>query len=422
MSMIQEAQQALPMQWGMPGGNLFDLWQDPYKSSSLLQRTAETFEWSVADLDGTLAAGSLEARRLVRQILEKRGALIFSTARTVELVLSSMAFNLSCYAGGLQRPAPKWRWNKKKEIFEFVHLHMLKEFQDVIDPPDAIFAFGDNTYFRPLNWCTEHAMGPYVADRDYERTYLDPRYYSGAEKLRWRDRLELVLKKIGADKYLAALEDLNAHELGKANVRRLRYRAQLDFHGRDAILDKYRVLGELENALLETSLAGQAEGVDESRPNDQDPDKHKATLYIMPPPARKEDMINRALIQTCSKIRIPTKRVKLRIWGDTLTDFAGMCEAGYDAEVDGLLVGDRLAKCIVEQANFAAVDMQRYHIALKPTAERGVYTYENPHQHGGSQKGGPTRTITVGSLAYPGTDGADTMLAHIKKHKLDMVH
>jgi hypothetical protein len=425
MSMTQEAEVervATPQPWGQPGGNLFNLWLDSYKYSCLVQRTAETNEWSVLDLDGSLAAGSFKARRLVRQILEKRGALIYSTARTVELVLSSMAYNLSHYAGGIERPAPQWRWNKKREIFEFVHLHTLKEFQDVLDPPDAIFAFGDNIYLRQLNWCTEHAMGPYVADLPYEHTYLDPLYYSGAEKLRWRERLEVVLKKIGAEQYLAAIEDPSAHKKKKANVLRLPYRAQLDFWGRDAISDKYRVLGELKDALQGTSLAGQAEGVDESRPNDKDPDKHKATLYIMPPPARKEDMINRGLIQTCNKLRIPTKRVKIRIWGDTLTDFAGMCEAAYDSEVDGLLIGDRLAKCIVEQANFAAVDMQRFHIALKPTKQEGVYTYENPHQHGGIKEGGPVRTITVGSLAYPGTDGADTMLAHIKKHKLDMVH
>lgn len=398
-------------------GTLNDLWSDPYKFSRLVRRILETGHCSIVDLDGTLAAGSYNARKKVRKILEERGAHIYSTARTAELVMSSWTHALSLYAGGFVRAAPKWHWNEEKRIYEFVRLETLSEFQDVIDPPDAIFSFGDNIYLRQEGWCNGGNLGPFVADNEYERLYLDPLYYSGIEELRWKDRARALVKKIGAQHFLASIDDPHAFGLSQANVQEQRYRLQIDTRGEDALLRKSKILHDLMKEKQGTSLEAQLEGVDESRPN-SDPSKNKGTLYAMPPGARKEDMLNRGLVQSCKHAHLLTREVGVDIFGDTLTDFAQMCTAAYDSKVTGVVVGPRLVQCIEERANFAEADLTHFHNALKPTDRPGFYRYENPYQHGGMQSKAPDRTIILGSTAYPGTDGADTMLAYLEDKTL----
>jgi hypothetical protein len=65
------------------------LTDNPYRRSALAKKTKEKKFWSVLDLDGSFAAGSLAARADAYKQLKKKSALIFSTARTPELVMSS---------------------------------------------------------------------------------------------------------------------------------------------------------------------------------------------------------------------------------------------------------------------------------------------------------------------------------------------
>jgi len=199
-------------------------------------------------------------------------------------------------------------------------------------------------------------------------------------------------------------------------VEPLKFRIQLDFYGRDAVEEKYRVLRLVQQACSKNPrLLNRIEGVDESKPNDAEPDKSRATLYLMPPDARKEHMLNRAFAQSCTEARVPTSGMNILIAGDTLTDFYSGCYAGWDANVVSIIVGgSRLAKCIEEKANFAGVDLRRLHNALKPTERPGIYSFDNPLMRGGWTKYGRQRKIILGDAAYPGTIGAETILAYLE--------
>lgn len=397
---------------------------DPYNLSYLVEKIRRLRRMSVLDLDGTYAAGSIEARRQVRMILEKAGALIFSTARTPELVMSSHMHQRSRYAGGFWRPRPNWRWNESTQEYEYVALESLDEFACVIDPPDGIFAFGDRIYLRHP-WCPVGGRDVFVADQDHEHKYLDPVYFTNpSTRKRWRAQVVELLRTIGADQYMASIDCATSYGAKKANVAALDYRIQLDIYGEGAVIKKYQILEDIYKAQKGTPLEGSVEGVDESNPR-----KNRATLYVMHPAARKEDMLNYALRKSCVQAGIEVAETEIFIAGDTLTDFYQMLDSAWDAKVTGLIVSDRLAECIQEKTNFAGVDMREVHNSLIPIPGlEGHYRYLNPHGRGGlvlqeeplSHWRMPERRIILGHKAYPGTDGADTILACLQDRNVNV--
>src|SRR6185437_13079789 len=116
-----------------------------YKQSLLAKKTKETKFWSILDLDGSYAAGSLAARAEVGCRLKRKGALIFSTARSPELVMSSDMLKVSQELGGIDRREPKWRC--KRGIYSPVPIETLEEFKHCYNP-DAILAFGEGIYLK----------------------------------------------------------------------------------------------------------------------------------------------------------------------------------------------------------------------------------------------------------------------------------
>jgi hypothetical protein len=375
---------------------------DVYKGSRLSQRTLETKFWSVVDLDGTFAAGNPAARSEVRSILEKMGAFIFCTARTPELVMSSRSYAMSQMVAGFERSKPLWLDSGGVHYDDPLKMLPANE-QD----PDAILAFGQGIYPAGAG-CQLHRQAPYFVDQNFEDKHLEPRTSTGALVFGepW-DQLALkLLKELGLDRAITILK----------NVDQTKFRWQLDFTGPNAIEQKYKALA-LINAARKGPLAGRIEGVDESKPSDT-PDETRATLYVMDPQGRKENMINYALSSTCRPLGLEVSQMSGLIIGDTLTDFYAACYAGWDANFTGIIVGgSRLSQCIEEKANFAGVDLRHMHSALIPTARKGFYHFINPLTRGGWMKKGPTRTVVIGDIAYEGTVGAETILAYLKEHQ-----
>ena len=388
----------------------------PYRRSSLAKRTQAKPFWSVLDLDGSFAAGSLAARMEVHQRLRAQGSIIFSTARSPELVMSSNMLDVSQRLGEVARQAPKW--HVENGVYSFVPIETLDEFRYCYNP-DAILAFGEGIFIKKLR-TGKQRPSYFSCDTEYERIYLNQiaQEAPSAERT-WRKLALAVVKTVGLEEKLAAIEIAGNYERGLANVTPLKYRIQLDFRGRHSVSDKYIALERIKNFLRGTPLAQYVEGVDESKPDMGNPDESRATLYLMPPGARKENMLNRTLSQICTQQRIGTHEMKLLIVGDTLTDFYSMCYAGWDASAVGIVVGgSRLFQCLEERANFAGVDLQRYHKALKPTSRPGFYRFDNPLMRGGWTEHGKERLIILGDRAYPGTVGAETVLAYLNDTKI----
>jgi len=378
----------------------------PYELSDLFAQTLKWRFWSILDLDGSFAAGRPSLRAKVRAALESIGVVLFCTARTPELVMSRRSYELSKLAG-FYRPEPRGFDSGGIEYDK--PLDQLP--REEVDP-DVILAFCEGIYIRSRE-------GAYLPDLEYERTYLDPvdsegRLLGGRP---WREiGLELV-DKVGLTPHLAPHDKEGAYEAGKANVAPTKFRIQLDFKGPDAVEQKYKALCAI-NAHATGPCAGRIEGVDESKPSDL-PQHNKATLYVVPPQARKENMINYVLRRVCRNIFVDISDMRGVIFGDTLTDYYAMCYAGWNAGFDGVLAGgSRLAKPIEDKCDFAGVNLRHMHNALASTSRLGEYEFVNPLARGGWMKEGHKRNIYNGDYAFAGTTGVETLAAYLRMKKL----
>ncbi len=394
----------------MFGGALIQGKFDSYQHSRLAQKTLQKRFWSIVDLDGTFAAGDPAIRRQVRSMLESMGALLFCTARTPELVMSRRSFELSKTLAGFSRSEP--RWLGSDGVYYEKPLDTLpQEEQD----PDAILSFGQGIYIGGIG-CNRKKCNPYFVDTDYRDKYLDPVGHDGVliGGRPWIALAHDLVRELNLESNLAAINRKEMRD--EANVDEPDYRLQLDFSGADAVEQKYKAL-TLIRAATKGALMGRLEGVDESKPSNT-PEESRATLYLMEPQGRKEYMINYALGRTCRPLGIDAKEMSGLVIGDTLTDFYAACYAGWDADFTGIIVGgSRLSKCIEEKVNFAGVDLRHMHNALIPTDRAGFYKFINPLSRGGWIKNGPTRCVILGDQAYPGTIGAETILAYLEERK-----
>ena len=331
--------------------------------------------------------------------------------------MSSKMLEVSQRLGGVTRHEPKWHFENGK--YSSVPIEDLEEF-DYCRDPDAILAFGEGIFPKKLR-VGKQRPAHYVCDTEYDRLYLNliPGPTKEESDLSWREVTLGVVKAVGLEGNLAAIEFANNYKEGLANVEPLKYRVQLDFFGRNSLMDKYVALRRTEKFIEGSPLALIIEGVDESKPDESSPDDSKATLYLMPPGARKQNMLNRPLSEICTAERIGTHEIRMPILGDTLTDFYAMLYGGWDAGVAGVVAGgSRLFKCIEEQTNFGGVDLQLLHKGLKPTSRKGFFLFDNPLMRGGWTKHGKERLIILGDRAYPGTVGAETMLAYLNDNKI----
>ncbi len=387
-----------------------------YLLSRLVQKTEKHRFWSIFDLDGTYAAGSFEARRKVREWAEKRGALLFSTARTPELVMTPESYELSRQLAGFARPMPWWVYGTGPLQHD----------------PDAILAFGEGIFIAGIG-CSDHGFAPYFVDKEYEDRYLDPATDGVlANPKSWKELLLDVVHELGFDEHLAVIDRAHAHTNLEANVLGAKYRLAIEVRGDNAIERKHDIVAKIREHIKGTPLALRVEGVDESNPS-VDPKINRGTEYLMPPEARKENMMNHALVQTTRHARENGRRlepsmVKGVIAGDQFTDLVAICEGGLDANFAGVLVGGSpLTKAIAEkESSFSGIDLRQLHSCLMPTGRAGYYYYDNAHIRGATldpralgYKDRPRqrRTVVIGGIAYPGTVGADTIWAYIEDNK-----
>lgn len=373
----------------------------PYLFSRLVQKTKDHRFWSIYDLDGTYAAGSLEARRKVREWSEKRGALLFSTARTPELVMTPESFELSRKFAGFERPMYWWAYDTGPLQHD----------------PDAILSFGQGVYLAGTE-LGQQGCAPYYVDREYEDLHLDPavdgKLIASAP---WKTLVRRLIHRLNLSGNLTNIDHPNAHKTMVANVWEPKFRATLEFRGAGAIARKSEALELIQKQSVGGPLAGRIDGVDESKPSDN-PTLNLGRLHVVPPGARKPDMLNHPLVQSCTHARVQTAHVKGIAAGDQITDFDLLCHGALDAGITGILVGGSpVGKAIKEKTNFAAVDLGGYRACFKPTARKGFYHYINPQTRGGWENPNNPRLIVVGDEAYPDTIGVETIWAYIEEHQ-----
>lgn len=362
-----------------------------YEGSKIIDDIRNTKHICCFDIDGTLTGGNEESLLEVRQRAERAGTLIFSTARTPELCMSSTAYEAS-KSHGFNRPEPHVPKNELGKRY-FKPLELIEEFNGLLDP-DAILSMGTGMFIRTGDG--------YAEDKSYlAKLNVFPEWKAMAlDLLEYIDEGDVL-------KYLSKIEHPHMYETRDIDITSLPFRIQLDFPELELKMNVVNRIEEVaESYHVLSSIARNCVFVDESNP-----EKGRYTVYLLPLEAPKEKGLEYFLSNCAFVSEVPLSEVSLLLTGDTLTDFKSGCIAGAQTQGTFILVGgSRLAPLFDGSypESFAGVDIQWLWNSLHETERPGFFVFNNGNN--------PPRIIIVGDMAYPGTIGPETILAYMKEH------
>lgn len=389
--------------------------QAPYLGAAYIPKLQRTGIIAFTDIDGTLTSGEanpsdreLADRRDVRALIAKKGIVAGAvTARTCTLTLSSASYEASAEIRELE-PPPHWGVDAVTKKRVFVPLETLPFFEGCLDM-DFTAAFGGHIIVR-------NGAG-YKVDHEYRALlrYDHARGKANADPWRHSMLAFLVEKCPWVCAHFSKLESRINYDRGVTDVAPLDYRYQLEFEGMEGLAAMRRLQELLATELVEGHpIAQRIFTVDESRVVENDPEKSRYVLYLVPWGARKEKMIHQVFTRSVAAAQMRPVDVRLYYAGDTLTDLRAGLYAGGGAQFTFLLpTGSRLAPYLIEQRmSYGSEDLSflwgsQKRRRLRKTEERGVYhyTYRNPR---------PQRNvIVIGDERYPGVTAPGSVAAFL---------
>jgi hypothetical protein len=396
--------------------------QDPYERASFIPKLQKTRTVVLSDQDGTNTVNSsdvhsaqeLEDRKNAEAIQIEKGVTTGSvSARTRGLMLSEKA-RLASLAHGFDEPEPRWAKDASGR-YAYIDPAKVAFFRHSLDR-DVSAGFGSGILLR-------NGSG-YMVDWEYDH-FLNYDYIKGdtpGSPEPWRLALFAALIDVSPEfeEHLSPIDRSSNYEKGLTNVAPLKYRVQFDFRGAEG-LERMRRLKRLieEEAVKGNRLMQRVATVDESHPNRADPEKSRYTLYLIPWGAQKERMINWLVGRSAKAAGLKTCDLRIFYAGDTLTDLRAGLYGGGDAETTFLLAtGSRVAPYILERQamfgneslDFLWSSIKRPADRLRPTGERGVYTFSLSANY--FKK--PNR-IVIGDERYPGLTPPGSVHAFLKE-------
>lgn len=265
------------------------------------------------DLDRTLWSPDEEGavlhavvRKEIRELLALHNAVVvFTTARTPELVMSSRAFSASAEMGFARLPPLLKRDRSGKLVY--APIESVREYDSLVDP-DLLHSFGCGIYGR-----VKEAYLPDASFNDKPGSDWRPTNMHFLREL--HERTGLVLPHLGP------IESAENYHLGLADVLPHPYRIQFDF--RDEPDDAKKVA--LKRLIAEEApqeLRSTFDIVDESRPGDR-----KFCFYVVPKKKTKAHALQHMVSRLAAAADIPTRELRVFVAGDALTDLSS-CYAG----------------------------------------------------------------------------------------------
>jgi len=355
-------------------GNTFD----PFKNSVLVGKIADTGVINVLDLDGT-SDGTEESRITTDTFARMGSALIHASARSEELLMSPVQYDLSVKRHGFSRP----RSHKS-----------LVNYRGQLDA-DAMCPFGGVPQLL-------QESGGYAPDLSYLAL-------PGMDDWYWT--LRRALQELDADfkihNALSVLEDERNFDLGIADVQRLRFRIQLDFRGRRAYEEMCEIRERIYTSRLLFGRPRNFRMYDESNPA-----KERYTTYIVPLLASKGRCVDWLIRRAAKAAGRDVSSLSIRIAGDTFTDMSMLSCLPEVRDFRFLLEGaSRLTPHFtfgneLFGAPFAGNRTRGIARRLRETNRNGIYRFLEPMND--------TRTFVNGNLAYEGKAGSDSVKAFLE--------
>ena len=386
-----------------------------YANTSLVENVRNTGVINFIDIDGTLAMGGmpttteLEARRLSRHEARRRGASVFITARTPELVMLSHEYQRSVEMGFL-RPPPRAVYDRDLEYRFSVPLEDLTEYRDVVGGVDSIASMGVGVMVA--------GNGGYAMDREYEESMVGE-IVCGM----WRELVWDVLLRADNDgdivRALAPLEFPQNYRDAQIDVAPLPYRFQLDWNG-DGAGDAKRSMRQRLVSWFRSRPELQVDFVDESNPA-----KGRYTLYLLHRAFNKERMHERIVEQVLLHTGMSPRNLTVNVFGDTLTDLRqieaggwrfGQSFDGSSVNMNFVLVGaSRLSDPIRRALPEFGGESLGWLPTLEKTGQAGIYDVRIEHADPG------TRRFILCDDAFPGEIGPQSIRSFYERG-LDRIH
>lgn len=370
---------------------------DLYAHGAFLEKARKSRTLVFLDLDRTLASHNPALtepaiRKEIRVLLEEMEAVvIFTTARTPEMLMTSRRYEASLKFGFNRMPPHQGLLEDGTRFY--VPLELLSEFSGLLDP-DII-----------------HSCGAGILGK-YEDGYLPDALFNDFPGTSWRAPRLAVIHDIDNGtgtiaSHMPLIEDMNNYVRGKSDATPLPYRIQFDFSGEGALDRKVYVKQLIREALrIYPTLYRRTKFVDESRPSEG-----KFCFYLLARKKTKEAALGHMVRQISRAAGINSSELNVFVAGDALTDLPSMFAGPGDCNfvyglpskapvTANLCYGDT-------KARFAGELLNRFTRRLSRTDDMppGHFWFKSPaHQK---------RRLIAGDIAYPETTSAESVLAQL---------
>ncbi|MGH7141614.1 MAG: hypothetical protein ACREGH_03215, partial [Minisyncoccia bacterium] len=342
----------------------------------------ETRRIVFCDLDHTMTSGNrgtptreeLAARERAARWMFENAGVVFVTARTPELVMSSRLYRATLKRGYITRPEPLWITDEGG-LRSYQPIETIPFFDWCYDP-HGIGSFGSEIFVR---------RGDYsIPDAEYT-----------ARLIGWREKMLQQLRhpdlKGSIERVLDAIENSESYPARRVPVAPLEYRIQLVFEGESAAREKERIKRQLRalHKYLDFRL------VDENTP----PDRY--VMYIVPRETTKERMIAHILRKMREEIPVAdniSRKIEVIVIGDQIPDMRAGMVGVRDARGAFVVPRDsRIAPHLSPKGTragkpFAGENMSHFTNQLKETERPGYYNLL-----------GTERVVIITDEAYPST-------------------
>ena len=391
---------------------------DAYRAASWGAPLRERGLFIMTDLDKTMTLGNnnpypegkeLADRKKVRTLMAESGAVTAAvSARTLGLMMSSLAL-ATARTKGYTEPEPRWGMDAQGKCV-FVPIEQDPFFDDCLDF-DLLGSFGEGIvvsqpdgyaldvyYDELLKYGESEAQRRRrelvslrsVRNQGSAGQYKEILALQQTQTVLWRIAVLQFLLEIEPEisDFMHKMEFLKNYAARETNVAPLKARIQLHFEGPQGLAKMQEIIARV-NRLGEEKhpLAGRINAVDESKIFYNEPEKNKYVMYLVPDPARKENLIRRmyhgvSAAAEAANPAIPRKALKRLYADDALTGF----KAGLWGSIDYFLLPAQspLAPFIVERRpsygleslEFLWKNHTRCEDRLRPVkGERGVYKF-----------------------------------------------